>query len=176
MKGTWYTTGTRYFIVGCKISPDGTSWGFDRHARRKELPGYGWAQVTPDVDERYALAANVWTGIAARIDLREQKIVQQMDTDFTAPVRSLAGIAVFSARSFVGAALAATSGWGLRLSYSPAYSTSTRRVGWPPVASLRSSLPPGTSTSTMTPSGGMLIQARLPEETMSGSSALSTCS
>ncbi|MEZ5566737.1 MAG: hypothetical protein R3F24_15040 [Gammaproteobacteria bacterium] len=29
-----------------------------------ELPGYGWAQVAPDVDERYALAANVWTGVA----------------------------------------------------------------------------------------------------------------
>jgi hypothetical protein len=59
------------------------------------LPGYGWAQVTPDVDERYALAANVWTGVAARIDLKDQKIVSSMDTGFTAPFRSLAGIAVF---------------------------------------------------------------------------------
>ncbi len=59
------------------------------------LPGYGWAQVTPDVDTRYALAANVWTGVAARIDLKAGKIVQQMDTGFTAPFRSLAGIAVF---------------------------------------------------------------------------------
>ena len=59
------------------------------------LPGYGWAQVTPDVDPRYVLAANVWTGVAARIDLNTEKIVQQMDTGFTAPFRSLAGIAVF---------------------------------------------------------------------------------
>lgn len=60
-----------------------------------DLPGYGWAQVTPDVDERYALAANVWTGVAARIDLKDEKILQQMDTGFTAPFRSLAGITVF---------------------------------------------------------------------------------
>lgn len=59
------------------------------------LPGYGWAQVAPDVDERYALAANVWTGVAARIDLKDEKIVQQMDSGFTAPARSLAGLAVF---------------------------------------------------------------------------------
>ena len=60
-----------------------------------DLPGYGWAQVTPDVDERYALAANVWTGVAARIDLGDARIVQQIDTGFTAPFRSLAGLAVF---------------------------------------------------------------------------------
>lgn len=60
-----------------------------------ELPGYGWAQVTPDVDERYALAANVWTGLAARIDLQRGQIVQQFDSGFTAPFRSLAGIAVY---------------------------------------------------------------------------------
>jgi hypothetical protein len=60
-----------------------------------ELPGYGWAQVTPDVDERYALAANIWTGMAVRIDLEDGKIVQSIDVGFTAPFRSLAGIAVF---------------------------------------------------------------------------------
>jgi hypothetical protein len=60
-----------------------------------DLPGYGWAQVVPDVDERYALAANVWTGTAARIDLKEGKVVVQMDVGFTAPFRSLAGIAVY---------------------------------------------------------------------------------
>ncbi len=58
------------------------------------LPGYGWAQVCPDVDERYALAANVWTGAAARIDLHEQRILESIDVGFTAPFRSLAGLAV----------------------------------------------------------------------------------
>ena len=59
------------------------------------LPGYGWAQVTPDVDERYALAANVWTGVAARIDLKNERVIAEFDTGFTAPFRSLAGIAVY---------------------------------------------------------------------------------
>lgn len=60
------------------------------------LPGYGWAQVCPDVDERYALAANVWTGKAARIDLEKDQIVQLVDSGFTAPFRSLAGLAVYN--------------------------------------------------------------------------------
>jgi hypothetical protein len=58
------------------------------------LPGYGWAQVCPDVDNRFAVAANVWTGVAARVDLEKEEVVQLVDTGFTAPFRSLAGIAV----------------------------------------------------------------------------------
>jgi len=60
-----------------------------------ELPGYGWAQVAPDVDERYALAANVWTGVAARIDLKTGAITESIDVGFTAPHRALAGLAVY---------------------------------------------------------------------------------
>jgi hypothetical protein len=60
------------------------------------LPGYGWAQVAPDVDNRYALAANVWTGAAARIDLDTGKITESIDVGFTAPHRSLAGLAVYA--------------------------------------------------------------------------------
>jgi hypothetical protein len=60
------------------------------------LPGYGWAQVAPDVDNRYALAANVWTGVAARIDLDKGKITESIDVGFTAPHRSLAGLAVYA--------------------------------------------------------------------------------
>ena len=60
------------------------------------LPGYGWAQVCPDVDERYALAANVFTGVAARIDLEDEKLVQMADMGMAAPSRSLAGLAVFT--------------------------------------------------------------------------------
>lgn len=66
-----------------------------RMLQHVDLPGYGWAQVTPDVDPRYALAANVWTGVAARIDLTDEKVVQTLDTGFTAPFRSLAGLAVY---------------------------------------------------------------------------------
>jgi len=60
------------------------------------LPGYGWAQVCPDVDQRYALAANVWTGMAARIDLQAGELIESIDVGFTAPHRSLAGLAVYA--------------------------------------------------------------------------------
>lgn len=42
------------------------------------------------------LAANIWTGVAARIDIDNEEIVQLVDTGFTAPFRSLAGLAVFT--------------------------------------------------------------------------------
>jgi len=61
-----------------------------------ELPGYGWAQCCADIDPRYALAANVWNGLAARVDLNTGKLSQSMDSGFTAPFRSLAGIATFA--------------------------------------------------------------------------------
>jgi hypothetical protein len=60
------------------------------------LPGYGWAQAAPDVDNRYALAANVFTGIAARIDLDKGEITESIDVGFTSPHRSLAGLAVYA--------------------------------------------------------------------------------
>jgi hypothetical protein len=59
------------------------------------LPGYGWAQVCPDVDQRYALAANIWNGLAVRVDLDKGIILQTLDSGFTAPFRSLAGLAVY---------------------------------------------------------------------------------
>ena len=61
-----------------------------------DLPGYGWAQCCPDIDQRYALAANIWNGLAARVDLQTGELLQTIDSGFTAPFRSLAGIAVFT--------------------------------------------------------------------------------
>jgi sugar lactone lactonase YvrE len=61
-----------------------------------DLPGYGWAQCCPDADPNYALAANIWNGLAARVNLSSGKLEQTADTGFTAPFRSLAGIAAFS--------------------------------------------------------------------------------
>lgn len=61
-----------------------------------DLPGYGWAQVTADIDNRYALASNVFTGVAARIDLDKGEIVDSADVGFAAPHRSLAGLAVYA--------------------------------------------------------------------------------
>ena len=96
----------RWFIAPCYL-PDGrllctVAEGLriydERGATVKDisLPGYGWAQVTPDVDNRYALAANVWTGVAARIDLDSGKVTESIDVGFKAPYRSLAGITVFT--------------------------------------------------------------------------------
>lgn len=88
-----------YLADGRLLCTDATGLAvYDEEGRMRQhidLPGYGWAQVAPDVDERYVLAANVWTGVAARIDLRDEKVVLQMDVGFTAPFRSLAGLAVF---------------------------------------------------------------------------------
>lgn len=88
-----------YLPDGRLLCTDATGLAvYDEEGRMRQhigLPGYGWAQVAPDVDERYALAANVWTGVAARIDLKEERVVLEMDTGFTAPFRSLAGLAVF---------------------------------------------------------------------------------
>jgi hypothetical protein len=60
------------------------------------LPGYGWAQCCPDADSNFALAANIWNGLAARVNLLSGKLEQTVDSGFTAPFRSLAGIAAFS--------------------------------------------------------------------------------
>jgi hypothetical protein len=61
-----------------------------------DLPGYGWAQCCPDADPNFALAANIWNGLAARVNLLSGKLEQTVDSGFTAPFRSLAGIAAFS--------------------------------------------------------------------------------
>jgi hypothetical protein len=47
------------------------------------------------MDQNYALAANIWNGLAARVNLTTGKLEKIMDSGFTAPFRSLAGIAVF---------------------------------------------------------------------------------
>lgn len=94
----WFIAPT-YLSNGLLLCTDATGLAiYDEEGvmrQHMDLQNYGWAQITPDVDERYALAANVWTGVAARIDLKDLRIVQMMDTGFTAPFRSLAGITVF---------------------------------------------------------------------------------
>lgn len=72
---------------------------YDEHgtlSKTFELPGYGWAQCCPDADPNYALAANIWNGLAARVNLTTGKVEQTVDSGFTAPFRSLAGIAAFA--------------------------------------------------------------------------------
>lgn len=57
--------------------------------------GYGWAETALCRDGRHVLLANIWTGIAAKMDLDSGKFVATLDTGFKAPRRSLAGIAEY---------------------------------------------------------------------------------
>lgn len=83
-KGTWYTTGTRYFIVGCTVGPDGTLWGFDGHDHiavratpdAKELPpwdsGRSFGSVNWDRDGNhyfgeYFIGKEIWKGTTAKL-------------------------------------------------------------------------------------------------------------
>ena len=68
----------------------------NRVIRTLDLPGYGWAQCCPDADSNHALAANIWNGLAVRVNLTTGKLEQTIDSGFTAPFRSLAGIAAFT--------------------------------------------------------------------------------
>jgi hypothetical protein len=58
--------------------------------------GYGFAQVTVCADQKHALAANIFTGIACKWNLESGEIVGHVQTDHASPRRSLAGIAEFS--------------------------------------------------------------------------------
>ena len=57
--------------------------------------GYGWAEIAVCSDPRFVLVASIWTGIAVRLDLESGEVVGSIDTGYTAPRRSLAGIAEF---------------------------------------------------------------------------------
>ena len=57
--------------------------------------GYGWAETALCRDGRHVLLANIWTGIAAKLDLETGAFVATLDTGFKAPRRSLAGIAEY---------------------------------------------------------------------------------
>ncbi|MEO7386547.1 MAG: hypothetical protein ABIX37_06405, partial [Gammaproteobacteria bacterium] len=83
-KGTWYTTGTRYFIVGCTVAPDGTLWGFDCHDHvavratpdAKELPPWdsgrafgsvNWDQAGNHYFGEYFIGKEIWKGTTAKL-------------------------------------------------------------------------------------------------------------
>ena len=58
--------------------------------------GYGFAQLTVCADQRHALAANIFTGIACKFEIASGKVVAHVQTDHVSPRRSLAGIAEFA--------------------------------------------------------------------------------
>ena len=57
--------------------------------------GYGFAQITVCADQRHALAANIFTGIACKFEIATGKVLAHVQTDHVSPRRSLAGIAEF---------------------------------------------------------------------------------
>lgn len=60
-----------------------------------DLKDYGWAEITPCSDRKHFLTANIFTGVAAKVDMDSGNIVGSIDTGYKAPRRSLAGIAEF---------------------------------------------------------------------------------
>ncbi len=58
--------------------------------------GYGFAQITVCHDQRHALAANIFNGIACKFDLESGEIIAHVQTDHGGQRRSLAGIAEFA--------------------------------------------------------------------------------
>ncbi len=80
----------RVEVTGLAVCDQG-----DQTRQQVGLPGYGWAQVTADVDAHFALAAHPWTGDAARVGLEDEKILRRTGAGCTVPFRSLAGMAVF---------------------------------------------------------------------------------
>lgn len=57
--------------------------------------GYGFAQISVCHDQRHALAANIFTGLACKFSLESGQIVAKVQTDHGGQRRSLAGIAEF---------------------------------------------------------------------------------
>ena len=61
------------------------------------LDAYGYAMITASVDDQHAFCANIFTGVMSKVNLKSGAIVGQIDTGFSKPHRSLAGVAEFRA-------------------------------------------------------------------------------
>ena len=94
-----WTTGVAYRRDGMLLLLRGSFIDFideeGRSTGTMPLDAYGYAMVRMCSDHRYALATNIFTGVMSKIDLKEQRIVGQIDTGFAKPFRSLAGVAEY---------------------------------------------------------------------------------
>jgi len=94
-----WTTGVAYLSDGTLLLLRGSFIDFidggGRSLRTIPLDEYGYAMIRTCRDERYALTTNIFTGVMSRVDLREGRIVGQIDTGLAKPCRSLAGVAEF---------------------------------------------------------------------------------
>lgn len=94
-----WTTGVAYLKDGTLLLLRGSFIDFideaGRSLRTIPLDEYGYAMIRTCRDERYALTTNIFTGVMSKVDLKEGKIVGQIDTGLAKPQRSLAGVAEY---------------------------------------------------------------------------------
>jgi len=92
-----WTTGVAYLSDGTLLLLRGSFIdlidGAGKSLRTIPLDEYGYAMIRTCRDERYAVTSNIFTGVMSRVDLREGRIVGQIDTGLAKPCRSLAGVA-----------------------------------------------------------------------------------
>ncbi len=95
-----WTTGVAYLEDGTLLLLRGSFIDLVDEAgntlRSIQLDEYGYAMIRSCRDQRYALVANIFTGVMSRVDLVEERITGQIDTGFAKPYRSLAGVAEFA--------------------------------------------------------------------------------
>ena len=94
-----WTTGVAYLSDGTLVLLRGSFMDFVNEGgetvRSIPLDEYGYAMIDISGDDRFAFVANIFTGVASKVDLASGYIIGQIDTGFAKPYRSLAGIAVF---------------------------------------------------------------------------------
>jgi hypothetical protein len=94
-----WTTGVAYLPDGTLLLLRGSFIDFidreGRSVRTVPLDTYGYAMITAAADGRHAFCANIFTGVMSKVDLESGRITGQVDTGFTKPQRSLAGVAEF---------------------------------------------------------------------------------
>lgn len=94
-----WTTGVAYLADGTLLLLRGSFIDLldesGQSLRTIALDEYGYAMIRTCRDERYCLVTNIFTGVMSRVDLKEGRIVGQIDTGFAKPYRSLAGVAEF---------------------------------------------------------------------------------
>jgi hypothetical protein len=94
-----WTTGVAYLRDGTLLLLRGTFIDLidesGRSLRTVPLDEYGYAMIRTCRDERYCVVTNIFTGVMSRVDLKESRIVGQIDTGLAKPSRSLAGVAEF---------------------------------------------------------------------------------
>lgn len=95
-----WTTGVAYLADGTLLLLRGSFIDLidesGRSLRTVPLDEYGYAMIRVCADQRFCLVTNIFTGVMSKVDLKDGRIVGQIDTGFAKPFRSLAGVAEFA--------------------------------------------------------------------------------